>query len=117
MTDFVTPSERRIARKAHRCDNCGGRINAGEPYQTHFQVWEGEPCRWREHIACQRASEIVAEYMDGSDLQWEGIPLVFDMGQEDRWTVMLEAPEIYEAIWGGCRGFDPDEDAYRNGGG
>jgi len=109
MADFATRSKRRIARKCHRCDHCGGRINIGEPYQTHFQVWQGYADQWKEHIACRRASEIVAAYADQSDLQDYGMPLVSDMEEEDRWSVMLEEPEVYEAIWGGCRRFTSDQ--------
>lgn len=52
---------RPVARKAHRCCECGGKIDSGEVYVRHEGLWDG---RWETHKTCSdcdRISGVVIE--------------------------------------------------------
>ena len=64
-----------IAKKAHRCDFCGGKIEAGEHYQYQFTTDGGDTNGCYLHSKCytaiQRAFEIegISEVENMSSLQ------------------------------------------------
>jgi hypothetical protein len=43
---------RPIARKAHRCDECGRQIQPGERYERVRAVWDGDPQTCRTCVYC-----------------------------------------------------------------
>ena len=93
---------RHIARKGHRCDSCSCRINPGEPYMKTFGVnYDGDAGRFKAHTSCWEASRIV--WRLGRHDYYEGMPNVTDFEDDDITTVQQQSPEIWQAIWGGCR--------------
>lgn len=91
---------RQRARKQHLCDSCLQPISPGVEYWRQVQKDDGEIVTFREHTTCREASEIVASYMSGFDLEECGMPRIVDMGAEDRETVRTEDPAVVDAIWG-----------------
>jgi hypothetical protein len=52
-------SKIRTAKKEHKCDFCGGIINAGEKYDWQKIVSDGELYEWKAHCSCSAiASEL-----------------------------------------------------------
>lgn len=49
------------ARKAHECDSCGGRIEAGSPYVKHFSVFEGDATHEKICAPCGAARKAFEE--------------------------------------------------------
>jgi len=43
-----------IARKDHRCDWCGEIIHKGEKYDYAFNIMEGFPFVWENHLSCRQ---------------------------------------------------------------
>lgn len=86
------------ARKRHLCDSCMGSIEPGMAYYSQKQRDGGELRTFREHEACHRASEIVADHLDWVDIS-DGMPRVCDMEREDRETVLAEAPSVAAVLW------------------
>lgn len=76
MTEFQSARDIKAARKAHRCDWCGGRIQVGEPYRYQFMKHAGEAYSWHGHMDCVALAAIYAEAADiwGDD----GIPEMLD---------------------------------------
>jgi hypothetical protein len=92
---------RHVARKVHECDSCGRRINPREPYFKSPIVNGSVAWTWKEHTSCHRASEIAYLHgIEGHDGYWLN---VCDFEDEDRAIILHEAPEVWQAIWGGCR--------------
>lgn len=58
-----------VARKDHRCDYCGGIIQAGTKYNRDGLVYDGTATTWKSHIVCQKLVDKLVEW-DGMD---EGI--------------------------------------------
>ncbi len=99
---WSSPEKRHRARKAHRCDSCRCRINIGEPYIKVFGVnCDGDAGRFKAHTSCWEASRIVWQL--GHYDYYEGMPNVTDFEEEDVATVRRKSPEVWQAIWGGCR--------------
>lgn len=96
-------SARHVARKAHRCDSCGGRINPGEPYIKDRIVDGLDAWTWKAHTSCNLASKIAYSYgVEGDEGCWRNVS---DFDGEDRWLIYINAPEVWQAIWGGARDF------------
>ncbi len=86
------------AKKPHRCDNCGRRIEVGQPYLRARIVDGGEAWVWKSHSHCQLASTILFDRgIEGEDGM---LPLVCNMDMEDRRMVRDIDPECATAIWG-----------------
>jgi hypothetical protein len=88
----VWREEERKARKAHRCDSCGGQIAPGSRYLSHFSVFEGEPTTRAMCLPCladrkefgdahgtlpipsffpQMLSDCIAEGDEESETKWQ----------------------------------------------
>lgn len=52
MSATTLSSDRIKARKAHRCDDCGERIEPGDEYQRSAMAGDATVWTWREHPAC-----------------------------------------------------------------
>lgn len=50
-------SDRRTARKAHRCDLCDRTIQPGETYESSTNIWEGSFLTWK---ACGHCCVMIA---------------------------------------------------------
>lgn len=92
---------RHVARKVHRCESCGARINPGEPYNRARIVDGGDAWVWKAHTACDAASLILWRLgVQGDDGEFLAVR---DMEDEDIGMIMVRDPEIWQAIWGGAR--------------
>lgn len=68
------------AKKAYRCDQCDGRIEAGERYLKEAGTWDGFQV-YRAHPSCHRAA---MAYHRLCRLNWdEGVRLADDVCSED----------------------------------
>lgn len=45
--------EQRKARKAHKCCECAGIIQAGETYHYHHGIWDGEASDYKVCLDCE----------------------------------------------------------------
>jgi hypothetical protein len=70
MSDFQ--SQRLVAalRKPHRCQNCGGRLNKGEPAIRTTGVWEGDFFDQYNHPECDAAARSFARLTDSWGDEW-----------------------------------------------
>lgn len=95
-------TRRHVARKAHRCESCGRRINPGEPYNSTRMVDGGDAWVWKAHTYCDAASQYLHDLgFEGDD----GVLLsVSDFGNEDCTIIRGELPEIWQAMTGRCQG-------------
>lgn len=92
---------RHVARKAHRCESCGTKIWPGEPYNRARVVDCGDAWVWKAHTYCDAASEILWSLgIRGED---DTLLAVSDFDSEDFGAVMIDAPEVWQAVIGGCR--------------
>ena len=48
-----------IARKEHKCDECGGKIWPHEPYERVFAIWEGRADTCKTCIRCLALREFI----------------------------------------------------------
>lgn len=55
---------KRKARKDHRCCECGGMIKAGETYNSHSGVWDGEPARYKVCPECDELRDEIERLAD-----------------------------------------------------
>jgi hypothetical protein len=86
-----------VARKMHRCESCGGRVEPGQKYYRARIVDGGEAWVWKAHEWCQKAGDILfANGFDGDD---GTILCVMDMGDELRAIVRDADPQTAAAIW------------------
>ncbi len=55
-TDYDPPSIYNVrehrAKKEHQCSECGSIIKIGEPYRTHFGVWDGRASTFKSCNYC-----------------------------------------------------------------
>ena len=65
-----------IARKSHRCENCGHMIPKGTRYLRQFCVDGGDVWSWVTHQDCMDAARYLAK-LDDHDC-YEGIPPIRD---------------------------------------
>ncbi len=55
-----------IARKAHKCCECGILIKPGEKYVVCSGVWDGEFSSYKQHLECKEACVVIRdEFEDG----------------------------------------------------
>lgn len=52
-----------VARKAHRCYECGSEIKPGERYERVWGVWEGEPGTYKTCARCLDLREWVTAHV------------------------------------------------------
>lgn len=94
MSDCVTPDCYdccvRKARKVHKCCECRGTIQAGEDYNYHHGVWEGEAASYKVCLDCE---VLRAEY-DRDAQHDEGTP--FQHLREAVEATRLDAPELFK---------------------
>jgi len=69
MADIVSTQTPK-ARKAHKCDWCGGKIEVGERYERTFITDYGDAWTWKCHPECQRLVQIFIDmdYIEREDL-------------------------------------------------
>jgi len=97
----------RTARKQHKCSSCGGRIQPGEKYVDHFDVFEGEANHEKCCMACDvdrkefgKAHEVSLgpggwrEYLDeciAEDSEYDSDTDEYRPGEDaKRWIAMRE---------------------------
>lgn len=91
-----------IAKKRHRCENCGQSIMPGQVYVRARVVDGGDAWVWKSHDHCQKASQIMFDLGVEGD---EGmLPLVSDFDRDDRAHITEVAPEIASEIWPASEG-------------
>ena len=91
MMDIIS-NELRRARKAHKCNFCGGDIEKGQSYRDEVFSDSGRLWTWKSHIVCGNfCAEHVEDNGDGID-QDTFCDTVQDMARE--------------------RGLDTDRDTY-----
>lgn len=57
-------SDKRIARKRHRCTECGCRIELGEQYEHVWGKWDGDVSFHKTCLRCVELSRFVADKSD-----------------------------------------------------
>lgn len=57
-------ASRPIARKAHRCDECGGKIECGERYERVRAIWDGYPDTVKTCVYCLAMRDLVESRME-----------------------------------------------------
>lgn len=83
-------------RKAHCCEQCNKTINAGEPAEYSFGIWEGYPFSTYTHVECNAAAH---EYATLNDLWFEDYPWFqyMDNSEHDHHEWLLENHPIVAA--------------------
>jgi hypothetical protein len=56
-------STRPIARKAHRCYECGGNIAPGDRYERASGIWEQQPQNFKTCVHCLAMRDLVASHL------------------------------------------------------
>jgi hypothetical protein len=75
MSDFITVTHR-LAKKQHRCSECGGHIEPSEVYERTYGVWDGYSCTFKICKACEEARDWLTtesdwpDDIDGDGHQW-----------------------------------------------
>jgi len=96
MITILTPHHRVKARKPHRCDWCGKRIEIGEEHTVSTNVGDGI-YNWRE---CDRCSLYVKAAIDGD---FDVDPTIEGFSSSDFIEFMREE---YPATWGAWKDLD-----------
>lgn len=87
MTNFSASSrDIKAVRKTHFCDQCGKKIEPGDPARYAFGVWEGAAYSVYTHPECSKAAH---EYANLNDL-WE---------DEYPWFLHMDDPEFGHHAW------------------
>lgn len=55
------------ARKDHKCDWCEAKILKGNVYTKYFNVYEGEPFTWKNHIHCEEIASKLKMFDECAD--------------------------------------------------
>lgn len=58
----VLETAKRKARKEHRCDFCGLKIEVGEIYEDQTAVYDGELYHWKSHFSCKKLARELNMY-------------------------------------------------------
>lgn len=56
-----------VARKEHRCCECGAPINRGEKYFRAHGKWDGAISVYRQHLLCMEACMYVRDNFNGHE--------------------------------------------------
>lgn len=64
IPDFYSHSDP-VARKAHKCCECGVAIDKGEKHFFVTGKWGGGIQRYRQHILCMNACVYARDYLNG----------------------------------------------------
>lgn len=56
--------QRRRARKAHRCCECGREIAAGEVYEYISGIWDTRPASFKRCLMCAEVSDLACQCAD-----------------------------------------------------
>ena len=90
----------RVARKEHKCCECGKTIEKGEQYQYSSGIWSGEPQEYKQCESCNRLMKKAHTYAEehGHDIpcfrdlrewfsgfickDWKGWKFVTDMAKD-----------------------------------
>ena len=67
MNPEIICEKTRTARKIHKCDYCGGNIEAGEKYNDAALKYDGTVYNWRSHKKCDYIASEIWEYVDPCD--------------------------------------------------
>jgi len=51
-----------IARKEHRCVECGAPIFRGEKYGSFSGKWDGKVSTYRQHLECEEACRFIRDF-------------------------------------------------------
>lgn len=52
-----------VARKSHRCSECGRPIEPGTKYRNIWGVWDGRGCTFKRCPACNRLAEYIKAHV------------------------------------------------------
>jgi len=74
-------SARPTARKAHRCDLCGSRIEPGETYDRQTNIYDGHLYDW---LTCQPCLPVFGAVITWLDGYWDDEGVGVD--QADEWA-------------------------------
>lgn len=85
------------ARKAHRCDACGRRIEPGERYTRYAGIYEDGFATGAYHPDCREWEIKLCRDFDLYDDEWRGLS---DFVAEDGPIVLDGAPEAVRARFG-----------------
>lgn len=99
MSDIIS-DRKHTARKRHTCNSCMGSIEPGKTYWRTLVKDGPRAVSFCEHLACRRASEIVAAHLP-FDVIADGMPRVCEMEPEEIETVVAEDGETALAVWPG----------------
>ena len=97
MTECAVPQfythHEPIARKVHRCCECGAPILKGEKHFSWTGKWEGQISSGRQHLVCMEACMMIRDEFEGG----ECIPFggLMDYYNENR----LELKPLYHPGW------------------
>lgn len=56
--------QRRRAKKAHRCCECGREIAAGEVYEYVSGIWDARPASFKTCLMCAEVSDLACQCAD-----------------------------------------------------
>ena len=60
--------QRRRARKAHRCCECGREIASGDLYEYISGIWDGQPASYKTCVACADVRDLACQCAE--DEEW-----------------------------------------------
>ena len=94
----IISDNRIVARKAHKCDYCGGQIQVGEKYDMSKVADSGRVWTWKSHIICgEFCAEHVEDNGDGID-QDTFCDTVHDMAREKGLDTDLDTYELVKEM-------------------
>lgn len=82
-----------FARKEHRCDECGGKINKGEKYGKQTGVSNGDFYTWKAHLDCKAV--VIELHRIRQEASYEPLCHLYDFEEEDRGWVKEKHPAVY----------------------
>ena len=95
MTWTLSERTEPVARKPHRCDDCGKPIEAGQKYSRLRGKWEGEFTTHLSHMDCRDACYRLCQ-LHGL---WQDEGVILADVEEDDWPLLLEEfPAVAERL-------------------
>lgn len=81
----------RVARKQHKCCECGVPINKGETYLVCSGIWSFGAESHKQHLICAEACEWIRDASDG-----ECIPFgyLLEWWGDNKWQITKEAEAL-----------------------